>query len=67
MPPMSINDYRQRAEECDRLAASATSSHLREAMLYIVLRWRVLANEQEAKVRTASPPRSPVQHPPAPA
>ena len=50
MPPMSVDDYRQRAEECDRLAASSTSPHVREIMLFVASRWRALADDEAAKI-----------------
>jgi hypothetical protein len=32
MPPTSIEYYRRRAEECERLAETTTSLHVRETM-----------------------------------
>jgi hypothetical protein len=64
MPPMSIEDYRQRCEECERLAETATSPYVRETMRYLAVRWRNLADEEEAKERhRPKPPRLGPQHP----
>ena len=57
MPLMAIEEYGQRAEECDRLANTVTSPHVRETMLYMALLWRALAEEQEAKNGRARPPK----------
>lgn len=57
MPAMSAADYRQTVEECDRLAETVTSPHIRETMLYMASRWRALAEEQEAKDRHDKPTR----------
>jgi hypothetical protein len=43
MQKMSPEEYRQRAEECDRLAESVTSPRVRETMQYMASRWRALA------------------------
>jgi hypothetical protein len=48
-PPKTPEDYRARAAACERLAASATSSEAREIMHYLAMRWRTLADEDEAK------------------
>jgi hypothetical protein len=61
MPPMSSEDCCQRAEECERLAETATSPHIRETMAYIASRWRALADEAETKDKRAEPARP--QHP----
>lgn len=53
MPPMSAEEYRQRAEACDRLAETATSPHVRETMVYVASRWRALAEKLEAKDQRA--------------
>ena len=63
MPPMSIEEYRQRSEECERLAETATSAHVRETMLYLAERWRALTDEGEAKDRRAKPQRTRPQNP----
>jgi len=48
-PPKTPQDYRVRAAACERLADLATSSETREIMHYLAVRWRALANEDEAK------------------
>jgi hypothetical protein len=40
-----IQNYRERAAECDRAAAVAIKSETRETMLYLACRWRALAIE----------------------
>lgn len=55
MPLMSVEDYRQRSEECERLAETAAAAHVRETMLYLAVRRRALADEEEAKERRAKP------------
>ena len=47
--PKTPQDYRIRADACRRLADSATSSETREIMNYLAMRWRALADEDEAK------------------
>jgi hypothetical protein len=39
----------QAFRECERLADEATSPSVRETMLYLTMRWRALADENEAK------------------
>ena len=57
MPPLFIEDYRQWAEECDRLAEIVASPRVRKMMLYVALQWRALADREEAKVtRVVMPP-----------
>jgi len=54
-------DFRDRAAECDRLAATALNPKTRETMLYIASRWRALADENEARasrLRAGSPTRA---------
>jgi hypothetical protein len=41
--------YRDRASACQHLADKAGSTEIRETMLYLATRWRVLADEDEAK------------------
>lgn len=62
MRPMSAEDYRQRAEEYDRLAGSAALPRIRETMLYAAARWRALADEQGAEERGTKPRRIRLQH-----
>ena len=48
MPP-KVN-YRERADECEKIAARDTSSpHIREVVLFIASRWRRLADWNDAK------------------
>jgi hypothetical protein len=43
MPLQTPAYCRTRAEECERLAATATSAETREIMTYLAQRWRMLA------------------------
>lgn len=61
--PRSIEECRQRSEERDRLAETATSAHVRETMLYLAERSHILADQEEAKDRRAKPQRTRPQHP----
>jgi hypothetical protein len=36
----SPDEYRNRAEDCERLAASATNDEVRKTLLYLAKRWR---------------------------
>lgn len=47
MPPRNAAECRERAEQCERLAATTSSSHVREIMLYVASRWRVLADADQ--------------------
>ncbi len=49
MSPQSPQDYRDRADTCDELAARATSHDVRMTMLYVASTWRELADADEAK------------------
>ena len=49
LSPRTPQAFRERAEECERLADEATSLSVRETMLYLAMRWRALADENEAK------------------
>jgi hypothetical protein len=40
---------------CERLARSASSPETREIMRYLAMRWRTLAEEDEAKLRPSEP------------
>jgi hypothetical protein len=42
-------DYRDRANECERQADSAVGPETREILLYLAKRWRDLAAEDEAQ------------------
>ena len=56
---MPLNDpayCRIRAEECERLAASASNAETREIMTYLANRWRALA-EQDETPKTRQRPR----------
>ena len=48
LSPRTALDYRDRANECERLAKAATSQETREILLYLAKRWRGLAREDEA-------------------
>jgi hypothetical protein len=53
MPPMFIQDYRQRAQECDHRAETAASPRIRKIMLYTASQWRAVADREEARVTRA--------------
>ena len=48
-------DFRDRADECERLAATATSPEARETMIYVASRWRAMAEEDEKRLRLDKP------------
>jgi hypothetical protein len=54
VPPKSPAYYRERAEECEKLARGASSPHVGEVMLYVALRWRELADWEQAKAKPAT-------------
>jgi hypothetical protein len=58
-PPKTAQDYRNRADACQRLADTAGSEQTRETMQYLALRWRTLSFEAEAKTNKRSPPARP--------
>jgi hypothetical protein len=49
--PKTPQDYRSRAEACQRLADTAICEETREIMRDLASRWRVLAGEAEAKTQ----------------
>ena len=49
--PMQPQDFIDRAEACERLAATAVPAETQKTMRYLALRWRVLAAEAEAELR----------------
>jgi hypothetical protein len=57
--PQTPQDYRTRAAACERLAATALSPENREIMRYLAMRWRTLADEDEAKGRAPYPQAQP--------
>ncbi len=58
MPPIPLEDYRQWSAECERLADTAASSHIRDRMLHLAARWRALVKEEELDGRLDQPDRS---------
>jgi hypothetical protein len=52
-PAERVEYYRERAAECERLAAQATSPENREILLSMSMRWRELAGDD------VSPPQPP--------
>ena len=44
---LKIDDYRQHAAECRRLAASAALPHLREELTKMAEAWEALAEQRE--------------------
>jgi hypothetical protein len=63
MPPQTPQDYRDRADVCDALAARATSQDVRMSMHDMASAWRELADADEAKRQAAIPDRTPKEHP----
>ena len=55
MPPKSAEECRERDEECERLALTASTAHTRETMLWMANCWRKLAAEDEAKEQSKAP------------
>ncbi len=53
MPPVTPEEFRERAAECERLAQESFRPHDREVMLYAATRWRELADEEDAARRAA--------------
>ena len=51
MAPTSPPECRVRAKACEELAETATNPETRETLLYLAMRWRTLADEDEAKVQ----------------
>jgi hypothetical protein len=49
MMPKTPQDFRDRADECERLAETATSPEIRETMIYVASRWRALAEGDEKR------------------
>ncbi len=51
--PETPAEYRERAAECERLAADSQTERNRETYLRIAATWRRLADEDEALARDA--------------
>ena len=58
-PAKKTHTHRERAAVCERLAAQAKNASSREIMIYLAMRWRALADEDEAKNGTHQPRRRP--------
>jgi hypothetical protein len=58
----SSQEYRSRADDCERLAANATNSEVRRTLLYLAKRWRDFAAEADSGQRRSSDGSFP-QHP----
>ena len=54
MALLSIVEYKEHAESCERLAETASSPDARETMQYLALRWRIMASEAEATMKAAT-------------
>jgi hypothetical protein len=44
-------EFRQRAAECERLAAIGINTSARETLLYVAAGWRAMADEEEHRFR----------------
>ena len=62
MPLQNLAYCRARAEECERLAARATSAETREIVTYLAQRWRMLA-ERDGTRKTPVKPQCSTPHP----
>jgi hypothetical protein len=51
----SAQEYRHRAEECERLMANAQNAEVRRALLYLAKRWREFAAEAAGAAVAAQP------------
>ena len=58
------HQYRDRAAACERLARDTVSPVTRETMLYLAMRWRVLADEAEPRAKSINSELYPL-HPPS--
>jgi hypothetical protein len=58
--PKTPNECRQRAAECDRLAAEMVDPVARETMLYVAQRQLTLAYEDEGRAPTVSNATAPI-------
>ena len=47
MVSKSPQEYRERAEECERLAAIAANVEVRQTLLYLAKRWREFEGQAE--------------------
>jgi hypothetical protein len=56
-PAKTPQTYRERASVCERLASHAHHASSREIMIYLAMRWRALADEDEAGKGTHEPRR----------
>jgi hypothetical protein len=51
-PPKTPEVCRARAASCERVAETAISPETRKTMRYLAMRWRTLAEEAEAKLKS---------------
>jgi hypothetical protein len=58
----SSQEYRHRAEDCERLAVNAANAEVRRTLLYLAKRWRDFASDAASAQRLSSDRSSP-QHP----
>ena len=49
--------FRERAAECERLAAECVDPRARETLRYVASRWRALADEDERRWNPGDPER----------
>jgi hypothetical protein len=47
MSPKTPEDFRERAANCERMAAKTKDRQVRETFLYIASKWRALAADDE--------------------
>ena len=48
-------DFRERADACERLADEAENPRARETLLYVAARWRAMAAEDEGRQKPTKP------------
>jgi hypothetical protein len=57
----SPREYRERAEDCERLAATAANAEVRKTLLHLAKRWRDF--ERQAELLRPPSDIGPSQHP----
>ena len=63
MSPQTPQDYRDRADVCDAIAARTTSQDVRMSMNDMASAWRELADADDAKRQATIPDRTPKEYP----
>ncbi|MDB5409731.1 MAG: hypothetical protein JWL84_4643 [Rhodospirillales bacterium] len=58
LPMKTPAEFRERAAECERLAAEVTDPTIERTLLFVAARWRSLAKEDEDSASRYNPRRS---------